>query len=143
MLTASEISAGSGRLDANKLTVSDRETLLSMIRLYLKNRIAGFPDIASRLAAVADSNDVKTASKLAAVLIQIEDGGFAVAELAGGRSGLKFSETDELTLRIRFALVLLGYDLPEEFSGSTNTGGENVETNIFYPSVSLDKKATW
>jgi hypothetical protein len=123
MLAALEIAAGSGRLNANKLKTSDKETLLSVFRLYLKSAAVNFTDIGSRLDVLTDTADVKTAAKLAAILTKIEETGFGVSELTGGRSGLKFREADELSLQIRFALTLLGYDLPESFSGSMESSG--------------------
>jgi hypothetical protein len=128
MLTAAEISAGSTRLTANKLKTSDKETLLSVFRLYLKSAAVNFSDISARLDTLTDTADIKTAAKLAAVLTKIEETGFGVSELTGGRSGLKFKEADELSFQIRFALTLLGYDLPESFSGSLeSTGGVDFD----------------
>lgn len=139
MLTAVEISAGSTRLSANKLKVSDRETLTSVIRLYLKSAASNFPDLADRLAALTDSADVKTAAKLAAVLTKLEDAGFAVGELFGGRSGLKFSQQDQMALQVRFALTLLGYDLPEDFSGSLESSSGSLGAGENYTgSVPID-----
>lgn len=134
MLTAAEISAGTARLDANnKLKASDQETLLSVFRLYLKSYTASFPDLGDRLSALTDTDDVKTAAKLAAILTQIEDSGFAVGELTGTKTGLKFSQKDQMGLQIRFALTLLGYDLPEDFSGSigasSSPGSLNLDCN--------------
>jgi hypothetical protein len=139
MLTAAEISAGSTRLSANKLKTSDRETLVSVIRLYLKSAASNFPDLADRLAALTDSADVKTAAKLAAVLTKIEGLGFAVGELSGGRSGLKFKQQDQMGLQVRFALTLLGYDLPEDFSGSLESSTGNLGSGENYTgSVPID-----
>lgn len=132
MLTAAEISAGTTRLTANKLKTSDKETLLSVIRLYLKSSAANFPDIGARLDALTDSSESKTAAKLASILTKIEETGFGVSELTGGRSGLKFSEQDELGMQIRFALALLGYDIPEDFSGTLDASGLSVECSDAY-----------
>jgi hypothetical protein len=142
MLTTDEITAGGARLVANKLKLSDQETLISTIRLYLKNR-SGFSDLADRLAAVTDTNDSKTGAKLAAILIQLEEAGFSLAELKGGRSGLQSNEVGEFELKIRFALSLLGYTLPEEFSGSVLGGAENISSGGYFPSVTVKKTPVW
>jgi len=138
MLTAAEISAGSTRLSVNKLKVSDRETLVSVFRLYLKSSAVNFTDLADRLAALTDTADVKTAAKLAAVLTKIEEAGFAVGELSGGRSGLKFSQQDQMALQVRFALTLLGYDLPEDFSGSLESSGNLSLDGDYTGTVPID-----
>lgn len=148
MLTPAEISAGTGRLTANKLTASDRETLLAVFRLYLKSLAGGdeFADLGDRLAAAEDSGgNVKTASKLAGVLILLEEKGFALAELKGGRSGLQTNVAGEMVLKIRFALTILGYDLPEEFSGAVETGNENISgmPGFFVPSFTVKQKTRW
>lgn len=142
MLTPQEITTGGARLVANKLKASDQETLLSTFRLYLKNR-TGFSDLADRLAAVTDSNDSKTGAKLAAILFQFEDAGFSLAELKGGRSGLQSNEVGEFELKIRFALTLLGYSLPEEFSGSVLGGAENITSGGYFPSLTVKKNPVW
>ena len=134
MLTAVEISAGTTRLSANKLKTSDKETLLSVFRLYLKSIAVNFSDLPDRLNALTDTADIKTAAKLAAILTQLEENGFAVGELAGGRSGLKFKQQDLTVLQIRFALTLLGYDLPESFSGSLDSSGSGSCESYSYTS---------
>lgn len=134
MLTDAEISAGSTRLTANKLKTSDKETLLSIIRLYLKSAAVNFPDLAGRLDSLTDSTEVKTAAKLAAILTKLQAAGFAVGELSGGRSGLKFKQQDRTGLQVRFALTLLGYDLPEDFSGSLESSGGGICDSYHYSS---------
>ena len=144
MLSNSEISAGSGRLTANKLKVSDQETLVTVFRLYLKQRVAEFSDLAARLNAVQDTSDVKTAAKLAAILISLEENGFDLSELRGGRSGLVTNEVGALVLKIRFGLALLGYDLPEQFSGAIENVDETIVGNaLMLGSFTIDKKAVW
>lgn len=144
MWTLAEIAEGSGRLAANKLKPTDVETLDSVFRMYLKNRYsAGFSDLPARLAALTDTNDVKTAAKLAATLISLEKKGFRLSEMKGGRSGLQTNNTGEMVLKIRLALTLLGYELPEEFSGAVEAGTENIGTLPEIPSVSLKQRIRW
>ena len=144
MLTGNEIAAGKLRLtNANKLKASDRETLVSVFRLYLKNRSSAFSDLPVRLAALEDSAETETAAKLAAILIKLEEDGFPEIELSGGRSGLKLNEVEAAVLKVRFALTLLGYDLPEEFSSSLNGGRENVDAFGYFPSVTVGTKPSW
>lgn len=138
MLTAAEISAGSTRLSVNKLKASDKETLLSVFRLYLKSIAVNYSDIGTRLDALTDTTDVKTAAKLAAILTKLEGLGFAVGELSGGRSGLKFKQQDQMVLQVRFALTLLGYDLPESFSGSLESSSGNECGTNFSSSELID-----
>ncbi len=145
MWTAAEIALGTSRIVGNKLSASDAETLLGVFKLYLKNLSAGFSDLAERLAAAQDTGTARTASKLAATLILLEENGFDLSELKGGRSGLQTNEVGAMILKIRLSLTLLGYDLPEEFSGSIETGSENISGNAgsFFPSVVIDRKPSW
>lgn len=138
MLTAAEIAAGSLRLNANKLKASDKETLSSVFRLYLKSIAVNYSDLNARLSALTDTSDVKTAAKLAAILIKIEDSGFAVGELSGGRGGLKFSQQNQMALQVRFALTLLGYDLPEDFSGSLESSNSTSYGESYTGVVPVD-----
>jgi hypothetical protein len=146
MLTQTEITDAYPRLQSNKLSVDDQKTLIAIIRLYLKKLSTEFLDLENRIADVSDADNAKTASKLAAILIQIEDSGFGVSELKGGRSGLVFRELDEQSLRIRFAITLLDYDLPETFSGRLDAGEENINNDVysgFIPTVSIKNNASW
>lgn len=147
MWTPTEISSGTARLSANKLTPSDAETLLGVFKLYLKSLSGGstFSDLATRLAAASDANNSKTASKLAATLILLEEKGFRLAELKGGRSGLETNNAGEMVLKIRLALTMLGYDLPEEFSGNVEAGDENISgsNGFVFPSVTIGRKPSW
>jgi hypothetical protein len=147
MWSPAEISAGTGRLTANKLTPSDVKTLTGIFKLYLKS-LAGsqsFSDLSARLAAASDADGSKTASKLAATLINLEEKGFKLAELKGGRSGLQTNVAGEMVLKIRLALTLLDYDLPEEFSGAVENGSENFGDSIGFvlPSVVIRTKPGW
>jgi hypothetical protein len=147
MWTAAEISAGTVRLTANKLKPSDSETLLAVFRLYLKS-LAGSPDfsdLVDRLSAAADDTNSKTASKLAATLINLEQKGFKLAELKGGRSGLQTNVVGEMALKIRLSLTLLGYALPEEFSGSIAAGDENINSSsgFIFPTVVVKNRPGW
>lgn len=148
MWTPTEISAGTARLSANKLTPSDRETILGVFRLYLKSLAgdSGFSDLADRLMAAADDmSGNKTASKLAATLILLEENGFNLSELKGGRSGLQTNKAGEMVLKIRLSLTLLGYVLPEEFSGAVETGSENisVENGFLFGSGTVRRRPSW
>lgn len=147
MWSPNEITAGTARLVDNKMTGSDRETLEGVFKLYLKNRFSmGFSDIGARLAALEDSDDVKTAAKEAATLILLEENGFDLAELRGGRSGLQTENAGEMVLKIRLALTILGYELPEEFSGAVENGSENVfgiDAAPFFASSVVNKNIRW
>lgn len=143
MLTQSEITAGTNRLSSNKLTASDQETLVGIFRLLLKNRFSAFSDLSAKLASLTDSNESKTAAKLAGILILLEENGFDLSELSGGRSGLKTDGVGEMALKIRFGLTLLGYDLPDEFSGAIPSGAENIGSGIIIPSVVVNTKLSW
>ncbi len=147
MWTATEIAAGFGRLTANKLTPSDVKTLVGIFKLYLKS-LSGSPtfsDLATRLAAASDADGGKTASKLAATLIILEEKGFKLAELKGGRSGLETNVKGEMVLKIRLALTLLDYDLPEEFSGNVEnvTGNAGGSIGFIFPSVVVKNRPGW
>lgn len=148
MWTAAEISAGTARLAADKLTVSDQETLAGIFRLYLKSLAAGslFSDLNSRLAEAADAGGGKTASKLAATLIMLEENGFDLSELKGGRSGLQTNEAGSKALKIRLSLTLLGYNLPEEFSGQIEAGADESISRLGgmgFPSMTIERKIGW
>lgn len=144
MISQSEIATATVRLTANKIKPDDRESLLAVYKIYLKNRFSIFPDLAARLAAAEDNAEGKTASKLVAILIQLEESGFDLSELRGGRSGLQTNEIGSLNFKIKFGLVLLGYALPEEFTGSIENADETMlANNFFFPSVTIDRKATW
>jgi hypothetical protein len=147
MLTQTEITDAYPRLQSNKLDLKDQKTLIAIIRLYLKKLSADFLDLETRIADANDTDGAKTASKLAAILAQIEDSGFAVSELKGGRSGLVYRELDEQSLRIRFAVTLLNYDLPETFSGRLDASSEeNVNNNVNLPifgSSSVSSSGGW
>ena len=146
MFSNTEIGAGFGRLTANKLRPRDRKTLFSYFRLYLKNRASAFPDLADRLAQATDASGDETASTLAALVIYLEENGGALAELKGGRSGLETDEAGEMLLKIRFGLMQLDYELPEEFSGSLesgNGGGGGFSGVVFFPSTTVKKDYGW
>lgn len=146
MIEQTEITAAAARLEAGKISADDVASLAAAFRLYIKNRVSSFPDLAVRLAAATDADGVKTASKLVAILIQLEEAGFAVAELSGGRSGLKIKQLDKQNMRLRFGLTLLGYDLPEDFSGSlTGDGATNGDCglNFLIPSFSVKRNIGW
>lgn len=143
MLTQSEITAGTNRLSSNKLTASDQETLVSVFRLLLKNRFSAFSDLSAKLAALVDSNESKTAAKLAGILILLEENGFDLSELRSGRSGLQTDGVGEMALKIRFGLTLLGYDLPDEFSGGVISGAENINSGAIIPSVVVNTRPSW
>jgi hypothetical protein len=146
MWTPDEITAGNARLTmAKKLTPSDAQTLDGVFRIYLKNRYSsGFSDLPVRMAALTDTDEVKTAAKLVATLILLEQSGFQLSELKGGRSGLQTNKVGEMVLKIRLALSLLGYELPEEFSGAVENGDENVNSSFpFINSVTIHPKIGW
>lgn len=145
MLAQSEIAAGTTRIVAGKVTGDDQETLVAVYKLYLKNRFSMFPDLADRLAAAVDNADGKTASKLAAILIILEQNGFNLSELRGGRSGLQTNQVGSLNLKIKFGLTILGYSLPEEFTGSIENADEAMFGTNFgrFPSVTIDRKPSW
>lgn len=126
MITQAEITTATARLSVGKIKPDDVQTLAAIFRLYIKNRISYFPDLAARLAAAQDNAEGKTASKLVAILIQLEESGFSLAELKGSRSGLQSNEVGEMVLKIRFALSLINYHLPEEFTGGIEADSENV-----------------
>lgn len=143
MITQSDIAAGTGRLQAAKLKADDRETLAAVFGIYLKN-LPGFSDLSNRLAAAEDNADGKTASKLAAILIQLEESGFDLSELRGGRSGLQTNEVGALDLKIRFGILLLKYKLPESFTGGIVNADETLMGNfVVFPTVSIDRKGGW
>ena len=146
MIDQTEITAATGRLSVGKIKPDDVETLVAVFRLYIKNKISSFPDLATRLAAAQDNNTGKTASKLVAILIQLEEAGFAVAELSGGRSGLKIRQLDKQNLRLRYGLTLLGYDLPEDFTGSLDSDGAasgDCGMGFLMPSFTVKKNISW
>ena len=120
MISDSDIAKGNLRLTANKLSANDRAILLGAFQLYLKADAVNFPDLSERLANLTDNNESQIAAMLAAVVIAIKESGFGVAEMSGGRSGLKYKQQDKLAMQLRFALTLLGYVLPESFSGSVD-----------------------
>lgn len=143
MIGQSEIADGTGRLQANKLKANDRLKLAAVFNLYLKSQ-PGFSDLNDRLTAAEDNADGSTASMLAAILIQLEESGFDLSELRGGRSGLQTNEVGALDLKIRFGILLLGYKLPETFTGGIINSDETlVGHSGFVPSVTIDKRGGW
>lgn len=148
MWTAAEISAGTARLVANKLTVSDQETLAGIFKLYLKSLAADprFSGLKTKLSEAVDESGGKTASKLAATLVILEENGFSLAELQGGRSGLQTNNAGEMVLKIRLSLTLLGYDLPEEFSGTVESDGNEqfgLSKLSVFPSTTVKSNPGW
>lgn len=144
MITQSEIAAGTARIVGGKVKGDDQETLLAVYRIYLKNRFNLFPDLAERLAAAEDTASGKTASKLAAILILLEENGFDLSELGGSKTALQTNEVDSLNLKIKFGLTILGYSLPEEFTGGIENGDEIMLGNmVSIGSYTIERKAGW
>lgn len=148
MFTDQEISAGVNRLGSgSKLKSRDQRTLLGLFRIYLKDRVSDFPDLATRLSVVSDSgNPDENAAQLAALVLAFVDSGFSLAELSGGRSGLQTDKKGEMILKIQYGLTILDYQLPESFSGGIEAGNGTSLSGIFLfgtGSVKKDLSGGW
>lgn len=140
MLEDSEISAGSSRLQNNKLKPNDVRLLQSVFLIYLKDA-PGFSDLKPRLEAVADTNSDQPASEMAALAILFKEKGFSLANLKGGRSSLETNKAGEFIFKIRYGLTLLGYILPEDFSGDmdSNNAGSGTSGTFLFGTMSVKK----
>lgn len=120
MLTQAQITTGSARLVAGKLTAVDVDqasSILSMdtffgglVSIYgysFKSKLAEFDD-------VANPSD-KVAAQIAACLIKLEELSFGVSRLEGGADALYYKEKDEYWQYVQIIFLKM-YDLPRELA---------------------------
>ena len=117
MLTDSEITAGSARLQANKLKPTDVSMMASMFeRIFAGLQEKYGYDFKGKLAALDDAaTDSKDAAQVAAIMTKLEVLGFGVAEIIGGRGGLRYRERTEALELILYAFSKI-YPIPAEFA---------------------------
>lgn len=120
MLTQAQITAGSSRLVAGKLTAIDVDqtaSILSMDSFFgglidtygyaFKSKLATFDDVANP--------DDKIAAQIAACLIKLEELEFGVARKEGGSSGIFYKEKDEYWQYVQIIFLKM-YQLPREMA---------------------------
>jgi len=120
MLTTTQITAGTARLVAGKLTgvdIDQAASILSMDTFFgglittysydFKTKLAEFDDVANP--------DDKIAAQIAACLIKLEELSFGVARLEGGSAALYYKEKDEYWQYVQLIFLKM-YELPVELT---------------------------
>lgn len=113
MLSDAQITAGAARLNANKLTAKDVDSMVANFRL-LTGALETVYDyrFQADLEALDDSDGNVRAAKMAAVLLLLIDSGFSVLNLAGK---VNISKETQRKLIILFAFNML-YPTPVELT---------------------------
>lgn len=119
MLTEAQITAGTARLVAGKLTAVDVDQASSILSMdtFFGGLIAKYGyDFKTKLALFDDSgNTNKTAAQIAACLIKMEELTFGVASKQGGPSAVWYKEKDEYWQYVQIIFLKM-YELPFELS---------------------------
>lgn len=117
MLTEAEITAGSSRLEAGKLSTPDVDKVVGVMRMFFADLETKYGyDWRTKLTALDDtSDDSKTAGQVAACIIKMEALGFGVSSLQGGSDALYYKEKDEYWQYVVIIHTKF-YVLPSEFS---------------------------
>lgn len=131
MLTEVEIAAGNSRLELGKLTSTDTDKLVGVMRMFFQDLEAKYGyDWRTKLTALDDNSDTaKTAAQIAACIIKMEALGFGVSSLQGGSDALFYKEKDEYWQYVVIVHTKF-YTLPPEFttyplSRRTSAGGQS------------------
>jgi hypothetical protein len=117
MLTTAQITAGASRLTAGKLKGVDVDQTTSILEMWFtKDLIEKYGyDFRTKLAAFDDTgNDNQVCAQIGACLDKLEDLGFGVSSLQGGRDALNYKEKDEYWQYVQIIFLKM-YLLPEEF----------------------------
>lgn len=117
MLTAEQITAGTARLVASKLTTVDVDKLVGVMRMFFQDLETKYGyDWRTKLEALDDAGDTaKTAAQVAACIIEMEALGFGVSSLQGGSDALYYKEKDEYWQYVVLVHTKF-YTLPPEFT---------------------------
>jgi hypothetical protein len=135
MLTDTEITAGTARLTAGKLSGSDVDSLVSTFRLLLGPLEDTYDmNLVEDLEALDDTtNTRKKAAKMAACLIRLIAEDFGVSYLTGG---FENSDYDQRRLFTIYALSIL-YKIPPELMDSETFNQAMVAARRFSSSVPI------
>lgn len=117
MLTSAQIQAGRDRLVSDQLTALDVDQLVSIFRMFFGDLEEKYSyDFEGMLTALSDSGNAKEpAAQVAACLVILEELGFGVTRLEGGRKAVYFSEKEEYWQYVCIAFTKI-YPLPAEMS---------------------------
>lgn len=115
MLTDAQIAAAASRLDGNKLTQVDIDSIIQNFRLLVGSLETTYSwNFQADLEALDDSDNRKRAAKMAACLLLLIDDAFNVISLTG-KNGAALSFEEERRVITLFAFNLL-YKTPVELT---------------------------
>lgn len=119
MLTQDQIDAGDDRLVAGKITAKDINKIVSAMRLFFYDletlKKYKWADKLAELDDSADPDSQQVAAQCTGALIIMEELGFGVGSMNGGRDAISFKEKDEYWQYVAFIHTKF-YELPVEFS---------------------------
>lgn len=117
MLTSAQLDAGRDRLNAGQLTLLDVDQLVSIFRMFFGDLEEKYGyEYEEKLTELNDTgNSREPCAQIAACLIELEDLGFGVTSLKGGRKAIHFSEKEEYWQYVCIAFTKI-YMLPAEMS---------------------------
>lgn len=116
MLTTAQIDAGAARLDTDKLRAEDIDKTVDVMKMFFQDLASDY-DWATKLAGLDDAADTaRKAAQVAACIIILEELGFGVAIMNGGRDAINFKEKDEYWQYVEIIHFKCGYTLPAVFT---------------------------
>jgi hypothetical protein len=117
MLTQDQITAGTAVLSSGKLTAQQIDGLVSGFRMFFGDLETKYGyDWRTKLTALDDNADAAhTAAQVAACFVIMQELGFGVGMMDGGRDAIKFKEKDEYWQYIAFIHSKF-YAIPVELS---------------------------
>jgi hypothetical protein len=124
MLTQAQIDLGNAELAAGKLKAQDVDGLVSGFRMFFGDLETKYGyDWRTKLTALDDNADAAhTAAQVAACFLIMQELGFGVGVMDGGRDAIKFKEKDEYWQYLAFIHTKF-YPIPVELSGYSLSRG--------------------
>ncbi len=119
MLTSAQIALGAARLSSGRLTAVDVDQASSILSMdtFFGGLIDQYGyDFKTKLAEFDDTgNSDEIAAQIAACLIIMEELGFGVGAMDGGRDAIKFKEKEEYWQYVQIIFLKM-YKLPAELT---------------------------